>query len=169
MAALTLGLLVYLLGGISGGHFNPAVTIGMLSIGKISFKNAALYVVSQFIGAVIACVVAKYLFHSATMLVVTNGLQPAVSEALGAALFCFGVTTVVLKKVPDVMSGFVVGVSLLLGITVASTMSNGVINPAVAAGISSFSVSYAIGPVLGAIVGAFAAVYLNGQTVKYGK
>src|SRR5262249_59747933 len=49
-AALTLGVCVYTFGGISGTHINPAITIGLLSIGKINVKDAAFYLGAQFAG-----------------------------------------------------------------------------------------------------------------------
>ena len=54
IAALTLGLLVYSLGAISGTHINPAVTIGLWSLKKIATKDAVFYIVSQFLGAGLA-------------------------------------------------------------------------------------------------------------------
>jgi len=47
-------VMAYAIGPISGCHINPAVTIGMLVIKKISFKDAAGYIIAQFIGATIA-------------------------------------------------------------------------------------------------------------------
>ena len=54
VAALTLGVSVYVFGAISGTHINPAITLGILSVGRISPKDAALYVVSQLAGAGLA-------------------------------------------------------------------------------------------------------------------
>ena len=45
VAALTLGVSVYVFGAISGTHINPAITLGILSVGRISPKDAALYIV----------------------------------------------------------------------------------------------------------------------------
>ena len=46
--------MMFAIGGISGCHVNPAVTIGMLIVGKIKSKDALLYIIFQCIGAVIA-------------------------------------------------------------------------------------------------------------------
>jgi glycerol uptake facilitator-like aquaporin len=56
--------------------------------------------------------------------------------------------------VPAAASGLVIGGSLFLGIHFAAHTSNGVLNPAVALGIGSFSLAYIWGPIAGAIVGA---------------
>lgn len=45
--------MVYAIGGISGCHINPAVTISMLAAGKINSKDAVLYVVSQCVGGIL--------------------------------------------------------------------------------------------------------------------
>ena len=51
IAGLTLGLFVYTIGPISGCHINPAVTIGLASIGQIEIPKAVTYIVAQFAGA----------------------------------------------------------------------------------------------------------------------
>ena len=59
--ALAFGLsvlvMVYAIGQISGCHINPAITIAMLANGKIGSKDAAMYIVAQCIGAVIASLI----------------------------------------------------------------------------------------------------------------
>ena len=45
--------MVYAIGGISGCHINPAVSISMLAAGKISAKDTAIYIVAQCVGAII--------------------------------------------------------------------------------------------------------------------
>ncbi|MBV8813017.1 MAG: aquaporin, partial [Verrucomicrobia bacterium] len=44
---------VYAVNGYTGAHINPAVTIGLLVLGKVSFGNAILYLLGQFVGAFI--------------------------------------------------------------------------------------------------------------------
>ncbi len=69
LAGLALGLSVYTIGSISGAHANPAVTLGALSIGKISIKDAVGYIVGQFIGAAAALSLAAYFAHHAVSFV----------------------------------------------------------------------------------------------------
>jgi len=47
--------------GISGGHINPAVTIGLWTIGRIESRKAALYVVAQLLGALLAAAALRWL------------------------------------------------------------------------------------------------------------
>ncbi len=154
LAALTLGLFVYSLGHLSGTHINPAVTIGAWSIGKIATDDALKYVIAQFIGAGAAMLIVSSLVGTIADLTVRADLGTGLAEMIGAALFTFGIASVVFGKTPAVMSGVAVGGSLLLGIAVAALLgSNGVLNPAVALGIGSFNVMYVLGPVLGSVLG----------------
>jgi glycerol uptake facilitator-like aquaporin len=154
MAALTLGLFVYSLGHLSGTHINPAVTIGAWSIGKISTNDAIKYVIAQFIGAGAAMLLVSSLSSEMSDLTVSAGVTTGIGEIIGAALFTFGIASVVYGKTPAAMSGVVVGGSLLLGIAVSFLIgSNGVLNPAVALGIGSFNVMYVLGPILGSVLG----------------
>ena len=68
--SLAFGLTVvtgaYALGHISGGHFNPAVTLGILAAKRIEVRQAAIYVVAQLIGAVVA---------TAIIVIIANGVD----------------------------------------------------------------------------------------------
>src|SRR3954465_2078152 len=54
--------IVYTIGAISGAHVNPAVTLALLAIRKISGRDAGIYIVMQIIGAVIGAWLAKEFF-----------------------------------------------------------------------------------------------------------
>ncbi len=162
LAALTLGLFVYTAGHISGAHINPAVTIGVWSMRKISLKDAVMYIVAQLIGAALAMVVARHLATPATM-VIENSWQVGFAEFLGTLFFTFGIAAVVLGKVPVDVQGVTIGGSLLLGLSLAAIHSNAVLNPAVAFGIGSFSWVYALAPIAGAVMGMNVFKWLAGD------
>ena len=154
LAALTLGLFVYTLGHVSGVHINPAVTVGLWSLGKIANDAAIKYILAQFVGAGAALMVVGSILPEMRVLTVDADLLTGLAELIGTAVFTFGVAAVVFGKTPGSMSGLVVGGSLLLGIALAALLgSNGVINPAVALGIGSFNVMYVLGPILGSLLG----------------
>lgn len=155
LAALTLALFVYTVGHVSGTHINPAVTIGLWSIGKIEMKEAALYIVSQFLGAAAAFFLAQYFIPSLSYF---HGgparFESGLAEGFGAVFFGFGIASVVYGKVPEGVKGFVIGGSLLLGICVAFFAGSlGIVNPAVALAINSFNMMYLLGPIAGMVIG----------------
>jgi glycerol uptake facilitator-like aquaporin len=160
LAALTLGLFVYSVGSISGAHLNPAVTIGLLSIRKISLQKALYYVLAQIAGVILTVIVARlFLFNAGLSLSTVGSWRMFFAEAIGTFFFTFGIASVVFEGVPASLSGAVVGGSLFLGIAAGSFLgSAGVLNPAVAFGLSSyltggFSLAYLLGPVLGSVIG----------------
>jgi glycerol uptake facilitator-like aquaporin len=155
IAGLTLGLIVYMLGPISGAHVNPAVTIGLASIGKIAPTEAAAYVVSQLLGGFLALLAGNWLLGSALSLTVSDTPLVGIAEAIGAAILVLGVCSVVYGKAPKDAAGLTIGTSLTLGALAASVQSNGIVNPAVALGLGSLSVMYVVGPLLGGIVAAW--------------
>lgn len=160
IAALTLGLFVYTVGHVSGAHLNPAITLGALSIRKIALEDAVAYWVAQFIGGGLAMLVISY-FIRPELLNISVDPKVAIAEALGAFFFAFGVASVIYGRVPKDISGIAVGGSLLLGISLAASVSNGVLNPAVAVGIGSFSPAYLFGPLVGALLGMQAFKWLS--------
>jgi aquaporin Z len=154
VAALVLGVFVYTIGPISGAHLNPAVTLGLLSIGKVKGRDAVIYIISQIVGAVLAMVVVQGLTDSSTGVVAVDSLQSGFAEALGAFILVFGISSVVYGKASDHAAGLVIGGSLLAGLMLTGGMSNAVLNPAVAIGIGSVSAVYLIAPIVGGTLGA---------------
>ena len=163
LAGMTLGLFVYTIGSISGSHINPAVTIGLLSIKKITTKDAAFYIVAQIFGAAVAVAVAKVLGLALPLAVSTSFVWAIfMAEALGAFFFTFGIAAVVYKKVNDTFSGVVVGGSLLLGILVASLGgASGILNPALAFALNSVTLIYILAPIVGSVLGFQTYRYLS--------
>lgn len=154
LAALTLGLFVYTLGHVSGIHINPAVTLGLYSIKKIKGKDATYYIGAQFLGAITAILLASLIFGLSTNMTPVFSMGLLLAEMLGAIIFTLGIASVVYGKVDDDMSGIVIGGSLLLGIALAASLgSNGILNPAIAFAVGSFSFAYIAGPILGSVIG----------------
>jgi len=163
VAGLTLGLLVYMFGSISGAHVNPAVTLGLAALRKISWNDAGIYIVMQLVGGLLAMIVGNALTGSPLSLVAGTAVNIGIAEAMGAAILVLGVSSVVYGKTPKDASGLTIGTALTLGALTASTISNGVVNPAVALGIGSLSLPYVAGPLLGGVVAAFGYRALIGE------
>lgn len=161
-AGLTLALLVFALGGVSGGYFNPAITIGLWTTRKISSVTAVLYVAAQLLGAWGAYALYTYF--------VKNSLQPVgghftarilIAEAVGSGLFGFGVAAAVYQRVSQAATAAFIGLSLMLGVIAASPAAIGLLNPAVALGVRAWVWgTYVLGPVIGAVLGINLYYYL---------
>lgn len=166
-AGLVLGLSVLSIGAVSGAHINPAITVGLWTIGKIKTLPAIAYIVAQVLGGFAALYLIKY-FAGQPMESIAGKFEwkAFTAEAVGAFVFGFGVAAAVYQKYEGGKLATAFGVSLLLGVLVASSAtlgvnqltqqpikSNGVINPAVAISLKSFNWAYAAGPIVGAAVG----------------
>ncbi|MDA1317096.1 MAG: aquaporin [bacterium] len=166
LAAITLGLFVYSVGHISGTHINPAVTIGLWSIKKIDMNDALSYIMAQIFGAATALILAMVMDITYDI-TASSTIVTGLAEMAGMILFTFGIASVVFGNVHKAMSGVVVGTSLFMGIAIAALMgSNGVLNPAVAVGIKSFSVMYLIGPLVGSVIGMKLYEFVNSNSNK---
>jgi len=155
-AALTLGLFVYTIGGKSGCHINPAVTLGLLSIGKMKWKESVYYIISQLAGAGLATLLLVLLNGGVAPQfdIIPSSINAFGAEVVGAIIFGFGIAAVVYGKVRDDMSGIVIGLSLLIGLVIAVTMgSSGMLNPAVALALGAMDVSHVFGSVVGMALG----------------
>lgn len=161
IAGLTLGLFVYTIGPISGCHINPAVTLGLAAIRKVDMKTAGTYIVAQLLGATLAIGIGSILYTNPMTLAWGDTVGVGAAEALGALIFLFGIASVVLGRVPQAMSGIVVGGSLTLGVLWAAQTSNGILNPAVAFSLGSLSLAYVWGPIVGGVVGALLSAGLG--------
>jgi glycerol uptake facilitator-like aquaporin len=160
MAGLVVGMFVYTVGSISGAHFNPAVTLSMLSVKKISAQNAVIYIVIQIVASLLAAEAVKGLGGTLPALNTMDSWLTACAEALGAFILIFGIAAVVYGKVHSAAAGVVIGGSLVLGIRLTLGLSNGVLNPAVAIGIGSASAIYLVAPIVGGILAIWCYKYL---------
>ena len=161
-AALTLGLLVYLIGPVSGAHVNPAITLGLLGIGRIRSWTALCYIVSQCAGAVVALVLAFGALGANVIATPDVALMAVFAEAGGAFILAFGVASVALNRVAAGAAGLALGGALLVGILLASVASGAYLNPAVALAAGAASVASLLGPIVGAALGALFARWLHG-------
>jgi aquaporin Z len=82
---LALAIMVSALGHISGGHFNPAVTLGFLITGRMQSTLAGAYFVSQFAGATVAALLLKGLFPKAQVDAADLGAPSVHAISAGAA------------------------------------------------------------------------------------
>jgi glycerol uptake facilitator protein len=164
VAAFALGLLVAMLGKFSGGHFNPAVTIGMWTVKKIRTAPAIAYLVVQFLGAFAAFGAMQAFMPEAKSLAFSNvaAWKIFAAEALGMFIFVFGISAAISEKRSTLATGTMVGASLLLGIIFAGFVSGaGFLNPAVFMSTVRESLTdLSMGPVFGPILGSILAVWV---------
>ncbi|MBU3668420.1 MAG: hypothetical protein FGM57_00460 [Candidatus Taylorbacteria bacterium] len=163
-AGLTLALLVYSIGRMSGAHVNPAVTLGLWSLKKISKTDALFYILAQFAGAALVLILMKIFNIIIPLQAGSEFGIPFGAELIGALVFTFGIASVVYGSGDEkkVISPFIIGGSLTIGATIASGLgSNGVLNPAVAFALGTFGYAYFLGPIVGAVLGMWLYAYLN--------
>lgn len=106
---LAVAMAVYMVGRISGGHINPAVTVALASIGSFPWSQVPGYLAAQTAGAFVGAVVTWVMYHphfaatpdTGTKLAVfctgpaiRNPLANFVSEAIGTAMLVFGVLAI---------------------------------------------------------------------------
>ena len=166
--ALIAGIIAF--GHISGGHFNPAVSLGLAILGKIKWLEMVWYWIVQIVGALLASVV---LFAILKVLpAVTGGTSglttqklfdslangygahspsqvPLIGvllvEAVGTAIFVAVVMGATSSKNKTQLAPIGIGLALAMAITVALPLSNGAMNPARATAVVFFADSWAAG------------------------
>ncbi len=144
---LSLLVMVYAIGGISGCHINPAVTISMLAAGRIGTKNAIIYIIAQCIGAIVG---AAILYAIATgnpaYSLATNGLgqngygvgSPAgfslvacfIAEVVFTFIFLMVIHGSTSPLIPKGFAGISIGLSLVLIHLVCIPVTGTSVNPA---------------------------------------
>src|SRR4030088_3023355 len=175
LAPLAIGsalmVMIFAGGHISGGHFNPAVTLGVWLRGKCEAKDVAPYMIFQVMGAVLAALVVKLLKGGAVVV----PLQPATVPAfLAEFLFTFALVYVVLNVATakgtsgNSFYGLAIGFTVLVGAFSVGNISGGAFNPAVAVALSLMGLSswsniwiYLLADFLGGAVAAGAFMALN--------
>jgi aquaporin Z len=137
-------VMIFAGGHISGGHFNPAVTLGALIRGRTTIPDAVAYWIVQVLGGVAAAAAVKYLRADATITPIAPAIGPAL---LAEFLFTFALVYVVLNVATskdtanNSFYGLAIGFTVLTGAFAVGDISGGAFNPAVAVGISVLGIS----------------------------
>lgn len=148
LAALAIGsalmVMVYAGGHISGGHYNPAVTLGVWLRGKIQPAEALIYMVVQVVGAVVASLVVLYLKAGAAPPTIQHQVVPSLlAEFIGTFALVYVVLNVATAKATsgNPYFGLAIGFTLVVSAFAIGPVSGSAINPAVAVGLSSMGIS----------------------------
>lgn len=134
-----LTVLVYMGGYISGGHYNPAVTLAVMLTQKIKPNVAAVYMLVQILGGLAAAFI-SFIIKSAYFIPAAGAgatiLQIVILEILFTFLLCSVVlhTAATEKTKGNNYFGLAIGMTVLAGAFAAGPISGGVFNPAVAIG-----------------------------------
>jgi aquaporin Z len=138
-------VMVFAGGHISGAHYNPAVTLGVLIRGKLKPVDAVPYILAQVVGAALAAtVVLKFLRAGVDVSPITIKTGPAF---LAEFLFTFALVYVVLNAATaegtsgNSFYGLAIGMTVMTGAFAVGDISGGAFNPAVAVGISMLGIS----------------------------
>ena len=182
---LTVLVMVYAIGSISGCHINPAITVAMLVAGKMKSKDAMAYIIVQCIGAIIAAGVLFVIASGqADYSLAVNGLSQNgygtlspggyslvacfIAEIVLTGLFLFVIFGSTSKDAPKGFAGMSIGFSLILihliGIPITGTSVNPArsLGPAIFAGGETLSQLWLfwVAPVIGGILAAIVWKYI---------
>jgi len=172
---LILAVMVSALMRISG-HFNPAVTLGLLATRRIEPMMAGLYIVAQVIGAVAAAYALKATFPEAVFIATRGGGQSIALDTTGGQAFLleaiatFFLMFVIYGTVVDLrgpkIGGLGIGFVVAADILVIGSRTGGSMNPArsfgpaVASGVFEAQLLYWTAPVVGALIAALLYEFL---------
>jgi aquaporin Z len=184
---LTVLTMVYALGPVSGGHFNPAVTVGLWAGGRFAAKDIVPYVIVQVIGAIVAAAVIYVIASGAPDFDVQNGFAAngygehspggyvLPSAAVSELVLTFGFLIVILgstdKRAPAGFAGLAIGLALTLIHLISIPVTNTSVNPARSTGPALFVGGWALQqlwlfwvvPLAGGLVGGWVYRMLFGD------
>lgn len=148
LAPLAIGsvlmVMIYAGGHISGGHFNPAVTLAVWLRGRATTGEVGPYWAAQFVGAAVAAALVGYFKAGVEIATVAPAIVPAlIAEFLFTFALCYVVLNVATAKGTEGNSnyGLAIGFTVLVGAYAVGGISGGAFNPAVALGITLMGLS----------------------------
>jgi aquaporin Z len=158
---LTVVTMAYAVGHISGGHFNPAITVGLFAGGRFAAKDVIPYVIAQVIGGIAAAAVlyliasGKAGFDATAGGFASNGygehspggysLQSAIVIELGlTAFFLIVIHGVTDKRAPAGFAPLAIGLTLTLIHLISIPVTNTSVNPARSTGVAIFQGTWAL-------------------------
>jgi aquaporin Z len=179
---LTLMAMIYAVGRVSGGHFNPAVSFGMVLTKRISWRDFGFYVLAQLSGSLIAVLCLVPFVGSLANLAGNqiNGdfggqtgilvlLLGVLVEAIGTFIFVFVILRVTKESSLKSVVGIIIGLTLTALIYFAAPLTNAGFNPvrsifpALFEGGKSLEQLwiFIVGPMVGGFLAAVAAPYFD--------
>jgi aquaporin Z len=188
---LTVLTMVYAVGGISGGHFNPAVSFGLWAGGRFPAKELIPYIIVQVIGAIVAAAALYYIasgkagFEMKPGALATNGygehspggysyMASLTTEVLMTFFFLFIILGATDKRAPKGFAGIAIGLSLTLIHLISIPVTNTSVNPARSTGPALFEGGIALSqvwffwamPIIGAVLAGFVYKYFESKGEK---
>jgi aquaporin Z len=178
LAPLAIGaslmVMIFAGGHVSGGHFNPAVTLAIWIRGKCETRDVVPYWAAQIAAALVAAwLVGRMKMPGAAQPLAMASWKPAL---LAEFLFTFALCWVVLNVATsrgtsgNSFYGLAIGMTVMVGAFAVGPVSGGAFNPAVATGITVMGLSFwsnywvlVAGEVAGAIAAATAYKVVNGS------
>jgi MIP family channel proteins len=169
---LAIAVMVSAVGHISGGHFNPAITLGFLVTGRLHPILAVVYWIAQFAGAVAAAALLRWFFNDQN-----EGnlgapiLNPAIEPEVGLiieAILTFFLVWVVFATAADPrgtfksIAGLAIGLTITMDILMGGSLTGAMMNPARALGPELLANSWDnfwiwyVGPFAGGVIAAVA-------------
>ncbi len=182
---LAIGLMVTAFGHISGGHFNPAITLGFVVTRRISTALAGVYWLAQFAGASVAALLLWWIFPKEAVDPARLGaplLHPSIGSGAGlvleAIMTAFLVLAVFATAVDDrgafkAVAGFGIGLVITMDVLAGGPLTGAAMNPSRAFGPElvhnvweSYTWIYYVGPAAGAVFAAllYEMLYLTPKT-----
>ena len=175
---LTVLTMAYAVGGISGGHFNPAVTVGLATAGRFSWSEVPKYIAAQVLGGIAGAIILYIIVSGKADFTSVGGfasngygeLSPGkysmfaalITEVVMTAFFLIIILGATGKSVPAGFAPIAIGLALTLIHLISIPVTNTSVNPARSTAVAIFAGSGALGqlwlfwvaPVIGAIMGA---------------
>jgi MIP family channel proteins len=173
---LTIMVFAFAYGNVSGGHMNPAVTVGVLAAGAMSASEAAGYILSQLVGGVAGALLlatvlggaatglgTPALAHNLALGTTTITITPGTGFIIEAVLAFFLITVVLSTAVAGragSLAPLAIGMTLTLNIIMGGALTGAAFNPAralgpmLATGDFTNAWLYIVAPLTGAIVAA---------------
>jgi aquaporin Z len=177
LAPLAIGaslmVMIFAGGHVSGGHFNPAVTLAVFIRGKCDTKDVVPYWMAQFVAGLVAALLVTFLFGSKPS--GSPALHGTVPSAIVEFLFTFALAWVVLNVATakgtagNSFYGVAIGMTVMTGAVAVGGVSGGAFNPAVGLGVFMMGLEsakqlgvYLVSDLAGGLVAALTYKVVNG-------
>lgn len=180
---LSVVAMAYAVGSISGAHFNPAVTLGLVAAGRFNVNRAPGYIIAQLLGGAAAAAIFWFILSGLpagkwnTFTAISNIAAPTATipsgllEVVITALFIFVIVSVTGTGAHVAFAPIAIGLSLVLFHLIAIPVTNASLNPARSTATALFGGPTAVqslwlfwvAPILGGLLGGVIARWVHDE------